>query len=226
MQVVVISKDQQEHVNGMLAALTGHDVVYVLDRCTYSMPWPDNVRVVENRAGTGFLAGRMRDLGASLHDASRPILFLDGDKIPHGDLSILEATPFDAVCLGVYEDHRGWINEGEGTIPWMQIGDFINPHNGVYSCGLFLTPRAIHAIKKYSSEGRIFNEAFDGNWGEEDRFIGDVLAHEEMTIGYTDKIKLSGNITNENEASEKVVHNFLRRLRIRAKFNGKGSQHQ
>ena len=45
----------------------------------------------------------MRDIGA-LAFAGEDILFLDGDKIPQGDLRAVENAPFDCVLLGVQND--------------------------------------------------------------------------------------------------------------------------
>lgn len=85
----------------------------------------------------------------------------------------------------------------------------------MYSCGIYLTPKAIQIAKSYSEQNRIFNEVFDGYWGEEDRFLGDIMFKNNLSIGYTSKIKLSGTITESNEASDKIIRNFLVRLKLR-----------
>lgn len=216
MQVVVISHNQIEKIPLMLESLKGHSICYVLDRCTdgsNSVTFPINVKKVINREGFGFLAGKMRDIGASSMDINKPILFLDGDKVPQGDLSLLENLPYSAVCLGVQKDPRPWIQTGEGPIPWG--GDFMNPNNDVYSCGIYLTPLAMLAAKKHSKQDRIFNEAFDGVWGEEDRYLGDILHMEGLTIGYTSRVILSGSVGRLTpEKEEGFSRNWIKRLRM------------
>lgn len=215
MQVVVISHNQAEFMDTMIEALKGHDVVYVLDRCTDQSEKhqvPANVRTITNHEGSGFLAGRMRDLGASKMDFTKPILFLDGDRVPSGNLDILESIPFDIICLGTANDARKWITSGEGLIPWI---NFTNPNNDVYSCGIYLRPPAIAAARDASPSGRIFHEIFDGNWGEEDRYLGDVAHQAGLTLGYTSRVTLAGKInglTTSNSGAFAV--NWITRLKL------------
>lgn len=218
MQIVIISHNQVHDITLMLETLAiDNDIVYVLDRCDdgsndYNFPY--GVNVIKNNAGKGFLAGKMRDLGASRLDSSKPILFLDGDKIPSGDIRCLERFEYDAICLGINNDAREWINTGNGIIPWLVEGDLINPYNYVYSCGIYLTPKAMAVAKSRSKESRIFHEAFDGFWGEEDRYLGDVLAEAGCTIGYTSCVKLRGNITQGSEATNKMARNYMIRMKL------------
>lgn len=216
MQIVVISHNQLDHITEMLEILKEHNIVYVLDRCndgSNEYNFPPNVKVVKNDTGTGFLAGRMRDLGANQHDKTKSILFLDGDKVPAGDLNYLESLEYDVTCLGIENDRRPWINDGDGTIPWQLFGDPVNPHNGIYSCGIYLKPSAIEACTK-NGNGRIFHPAFDGYWGEEDRYLGDVVNRAKLSIGYTNKIKLKGELTSESDILKKIERNFMVRLKL------------
>lgn len=210
MQIVVISKDQPDCITPMLNTLSGHDVVLVMDRCDYG---PQPCRCIKNTIGSGHMAGFARDLGAGLHDSTKPILFLDGDKIPIGDVNYLESLDFDCILLGVNNDPREWINGGEGVIPWVSKGDLMDPHNGVYSCGIYLTPKAMQ-IARDNCNGRIFHEIFDGNWGEEDRYLGDVLAKNGCSIGYTSKIKLTGSLTPSIIGNKKMGENWMKRLKL------------
>lgn len=220
MQIVIISQNQMDNIPGMLTATRGHTVCYVLDRCTDGsniVKFPSNVKKIVNSEGQGFLAGKMRDLGASFLDNTKPILFLDGDKTPHGDLSVLERLPFSAVCLGTTGDSRAWIRNGEGAIPWGK--DFRNPNNDIYSCGIFLNPDAIKAARKHSKSNRIFHEAFDGTWGEEDRYLGDVLHQEGLKIGYTSRVTLEGEISRLTPEKEIAFsRNWIKRLRMTSRI--------
>ena len=79
MKIVIITKDQPEYVPIFEEFLRGYEHVYVIDRPTKE--YPSNIPAIVNRAGDGFLAGRMRDLGATVF-AGEDILFLDGGKVP------------------------------------------------------------------------------------------------------------------------------------------------
>ena len=207
MNVVVISKDQQENVEPMMVALRNHDVCLVQDRCDYGcVP----CRSIINHSGDGFLAGRMRDYGASYFNYSGPILFLDGDRIPMGDLPDMNTFGFDAICLMCEYDERKW--KGAGLIPWE---NFDNPHNWIYSCGIWLSQAAIDMARSKCG-GRIFHESFDGAWGEEDRYLGDVLVASGLTIGYIDSPKLTGCVGGipKNRQNE-FEQNFIKRIHLR-----------
>lgn len=208
MRVAVISKDQPGMVVPMLSALRGHEVCLVQDRCDYGLVPCSTVR---NDSGEGFLAGRMRDLGAAHFGYTGPLLFLDGDRVPMGELPDFAAFGYDAVCLLCECDERKWL--GTGPIPW---ADFRNPHNYVYSCGIWLSQKAID-VARAACSGRIFHHAFDGAWGEEDRFLGDVLAAAGLFIGYTDEPRLSGRVGGvPNERREEFARNFVKRINMRS----------
>lgn len=219
MQVVVVSHNQIQSIEPMLTALRNETVAYVLDRCTDGsnrIEFPSNCTKIINPIGEGFLAGFARDLGAK-HFKEGGILFLDGDKVPQGDLNYLEEfitiNSYDAVLLGSENDKRSWINESEGDYFYSQE-IFDNPHNQFYSCGLYLSRRAINAVYELN-EGRIFHSIFDGKWGEEDRFLGDQLVYLGMKIGYTSKIKLSGQLSDYTQRIDDLSFNFINRLKMR-----------
>ena len=107
MKVVVITRDQPLEIPKFEECLKGFDHIYVIDRP--SVEYPAGIPAIYNFSGDGFLAGRMRDLGA-LSFAGEDILFLDGDKVPQGDLSAVENAPFDCVLLGVQNDKREYFD--------------------------------------------------------------------------------------------------------------------
>lgn len=211
MRVVVIAQNQRESLAHMRLALSGHSVVYVLDRCVDGSAYVLNGETyIENDVGDGHLAGMMRDIGAAHLGYDSDILFLDGDKVPSGDIDILPNLGFDCVLMGVKNDRRGF---GDGLIPWLVKGDYIDPYNGVYSCGMWLSKKAIDVLRG-ECNGRIFSAEFDGHWGEEDRYAGDLLAKHGLSIGYTTKIILSGDLTPPATATQKIRRNFYHRLMI------------
>ena len=68
--------------------------------------------------------------------------------------------------------------------------------------------------------GRIFHPCFDGTWGDEDRWIGDVLGFYKIPIFYTTKVTLAGHITStrDDPMSEKAQNlhiNMMKRIHLR-----------
>lgn len=210
LNVVVISQNQREHINPMLRALSGNNVCYVLDRCTDgSENELKNTMHIVNDSGQGFLAGKMRDLGAWCFGYKGPILLLDGDKTPLGPLPDFEALGFDCVMLGVENDPRG-LPDGQHSLNKI--------YNSVYSCGIWINQKVIDKAREIC-DGRIFHAAFDGNWGDEDRFLGNIIRHYGFTVGYCSNPKLSGTITgiDENTSDSKMqgfAKNFYTRLQL------------
>ena len=78
MEVVVITRNQPLEIPKFEECLKGFDRLYVIDRP--SVEYPAGIPSIYNYSGDGFLAGRMRDIGA-LAFAGEDILFLDGDKV-------------------------------------------------------------------------------------------------------------------------------------------------
>lgn len=214
MKIVVISKDQPEFVDELVSTFDS-DYIIVKDRCV--LDYPVGYNYITNTTGTGFLAGYCRDLGAKEFDDD--ILFLDGDKIPditEKQLSYVSTIGFECVLLGLgLNDFRKFMTCGEGRIPDYSICSI---NNEVYSCGIYLSKRAISEVKKLNN-GRIFNSEFDGNWGEEDRYLGDQLSYLNIPIGYTSKITLSNKITDLSTTKDEIRKNeykinHLKRLKL------------
>lgn len=214
MHIIIISQNQADSIPAMLEAIGSRPATIVLDRCTDGsdcLPFPDSVRVVRNYDGDGFLAGRMRNIGLAHSPEGQDVLFLDGDKVPSGDLDAIPSLPWDAVLMGTSPDRRGF---AEGPLPDMGV----NPHNGFYSCGLFLRAETIRAVRSLC--GQLFHPAFDGAWGEEDRFLGDCLRHIGHTAGYTKTVTLAGALSDFNDRMDDLVRNFLVRLDLRKNLLG------
>lgn len=60
---VVITKDQPEYIPEFEEVIHDYNHVYVIDLPT--VEYPINIPCIVNYYGEGFLAGRMRDMGAS-----------------------------------------------------------------------------------------------------------------------------------------------------------------
>lgn len=224
---VVISKDQPEYISQFESALANIDHVYVLDRCT--KPYPDNIPILTNNEGTGFLAGKARNIGAEYFNGN-DILFLDGDKPPVvGDLNILNNYPeYDCILLSCENDNRLKLDKkifkDNSTIEY-HISDPINPYNYVFSCGILLRHKLISYLKTIN-DGYIFNPCFYGNFGEEDTWIGDCISFtyniNHFKIGTTREVILNGNLTglekntaNYNSRYNQLQTNFIKRMQLR-----------
>lgn len=213
--VVVITKDQPEYIPAFEEVLRDYNHVYVIDRPT--VEYPINIPCIVNYYGEGFLAGRMRDIGAScFYDSD--ILFFDGDKVPQGDLKSLDALPYDCVLLGTKNDTRDFF---DGTTHAVELLNPYMQYNGVYSCGILLRKNVISRLREVNG-GRIFNPVFDGHWGEEDTWNGDIIFHDKFTVGCTSDVVLSGvveGITKNNEwKANELAINFLKRLQLRTQI--------
>lgn len=218
MNIVVINRNQESKIQEMEEKIHEFNHVFCFDRYKPEIDVP----AVYNTEGEGFLAGKCRDIGAAYFDYKGDFLFLDGDKVPVGDLNIIPKIGVDCVLLGVgKEDHRRFMQDPGITkeYNWDEGFDYKNPLNFVYSCGIYLSQKAVDMMREING-GRIFHPVFDGIWGDEDRWIGDVLGYNKIPIFYTTKIILSGKITStrDDPFSEKAQNlhiNLLKRIKLR-----------
>lgn len=217
MKVIVINREQQQFVEPMRNALAPVEPLFVFDRCAPVK----GVNAIVNRGGVGFLAGRMRDLGADGMDDD--ILFLDGDKVPLGNIvsDIADLQKFyGAICYGVAPEYESSVyrefmhKDGvHGIVPWQAEGRTPIAF-GCYTCGMWLSREAVRSIRKLNG-GRIFHPAFDGRWGDEDNFLADELDWLGFRIGYSTRVRLSGKFGDiGKDKMELYVQNFMRRLEL------------
>lgn len=218
MHVVVINKDQQEFVAPMMAALSPVEPLFVFDRCEPV----EGCKYRINSSGIGFLAGKMRDLGAEGIDDD--ILFLDGDKVPQGDIvADIERlkSKYDCICYGVearyeHSELRGFMRTDgvDGIVPWQKDG---RPFAyGCYTCGMWICREGIRKLRMLNGE-RIFHRAFDGTWGDEDNFVADELHYSGFRIGYSTHVRLGGRLSpcNDPMKMEGFARNFIKRVHLR-----------
>lgn len=223
MRAVVINRNQQEFVAPMRASLSPLEPVFVFDRCE---PVDGCVHVV-NRDGEGFLAGRMRDLGAEGIDDD--ILFLDGDKVPMGDIvADIESLKglYDCICYGIdgsleHSRLRSFMREDgrHGIVDWQARG-FPYAY-GCYSCGLWVCRDAVRKLRELNG-GRIFHPAFDGTWGDEDNFLADELGYSGFRIGYSTRVRLAGSFgsCDDKQKFDGYTANFIKRIGLRRNLLG------
>ncbi len=216
MHIVVINRGQQEYVKPMQEALAPHDPLFVFDRCS---PVEGCCHIV-NSEGEGFLAGKMRDLGAAGVDDD--ILFLDGDKIPDGDIVAdigCLSEIYGCICYGIRGDlenseYRGFMREDQqhGQMPWQASG--FPFASGCYSCGMWICRDGIRRLRELNGS-RIFHPAFDGTWGDEDNFVADELHYSGFKIGYSTHVRLSGEFSDCRPKMDGYVRNFIQRIHLR-----------
>lgn len=222
MQIVVINRNQQAFVEPMCKALTPMHPIFVFDRCEPV----DSVTHKVNTEGDGFLAGRMRDLGAEGIDDD--ILFLDGDKIPQGDIiSDIERLKckYDAICYGIAgekesSEYRSFMREDgmDGIVPWQSSGF---PYaSGCYSCGLWLSRDIVRKVRELNG-GRIFHPDFDGIWGDEDNFLADEINAVGGRIGYSTHVRLGGGFSDWTKRVDDLAKNFIKRIELRKSLLGR-----
>jgi hypothetical protein len=209
-QVIVISQNQAKYIKDMVSAISlsfpGVPSLFVVDRSV-----DDSLTVLKslaqpyifNSKGEGFLAGRARDLGLS-HLGIDNTLFLDGDRIPVGfSSSIIEhaLSTYDITLASTANDFRKSFRQEMMVNP--NFGKF---HNDVFSCGLLIRKEMINQILKIQS-GRLFHPVFDGAFGEEDRYLGDLVYSMGGTCGlFPGVLHLMGNSFSKINKSNYQVY--------------------
>lgn len=222
MNIVVINRNQQEFVEPMCNALAPLHPIFVFDRCEPV----DSVTHKVNAEGVGFLAGKMRDIGAEGIDDD--ILFLDGDKIPQGDIvADIESLKgkYDSICYGIAgekenSEYRSFMraDDVDGIVPWQASGF---PYaSGCYSCGLWLSRDIVRKVRELNG-GRIFHKDFDGIWGDEDNFLADEINAVGGRIGYSTHVRLSGEFSDWTKRVDDLARNFIKRIELRKSLLGR-----
>jgi hypothetical protein len=199
--VIIISKDQCEYLPLLIESLNSQlpniNRLFVLDRCTDDSAkylYDRHEKFIENKIGEGFLAGKSRDIGLK-HCGIDNTLFLDGDRILNGfTVDIVEqAFNYDLCLIKIEHDFRTIFKSTFTENPF-----FGNINNDVFSCGITVKKDMIQKIVNLQ-HGRLFNEAFDCNFGEEDRFLGDMVFFNNGTCGlFPNSCYLSGKFSTIN----------------------------
>lgn len=187
--VVVISKNQRGPLEKMLAALRSqlpdYPRLFVLDRTTdgsREFLMEEGERFVEKNTGRGFEAGSARNLGLSLVPASDDVLFFDGDRHPIGISPALveqALATYDVTLISAEKELcRGWFTDHFTENPLMGFKG-----NSFFTCGFLMRRSAIQEILKLSMFNLLFNPLYDGAYGTEDMFLGDMVYHIGLSCG-------------------------------------------
>ena len=184
--VLVISHNQSSYLVKMIEALAEQlpslNRLFVLDRCTdnsVNILTQTGESFVIKSSGTGFEAGASRDYGLGFLPQD-DILFLDGDRIPHNlteDLLAQASQQFSICLIKVDTDYRTWFSDEFSINPNLN-----SKSSNVVSCGMLISRQVLDKIKQHN-QGRVFHEAFDGNWGCEDDYIGYLANHLNIPCG-------------------------------------------
>lgn len=174
----------------------GCAVYAVMDRVGLTDVHPaENVTILHNDSGDGFLAGKCRDIGlAAAYDAGHSaFLFCDGDCVPQSGFvtahSRILGCPVPLITAGRrLEKQYGWMDRREYEPDLLNLGLFrgkgalvsnvslVNRCIVTWSCNMGMNRGAVDRIyrfnDRYFGERRVFMSRFDGHWGGEDSFLG------------------------------------------------------
>jgi hypothetical protein len=228
MKTIIPIRSKTNHIKDFQRIFT--NPLFVFDRCQIPNDFTGDCKQTNlNVPDSVFMAGYSRDIGAEGIDDD--ILFLDQDKVPteNPENNINELKDkYDCIIFYLKENdprllHIVWEDnkpvrhiieppKEHDFIPW---DNYAEPRNGVYTAGIWLSKKVLPEIRELN-QGRIFNSNFDGNWGEEDRFLGDELAILGYRIGYIRDIRLQySGVSNSMDKLNEFSINFRKRLQLR-----------
>ncbi len=220
--IVIISQNQCDVLNKMVNALKFQlpdcKRIFVLDRCSDNSSYmlsKQHEFFIERHDAVGFCAGTARNLGLQYTNPNNDVLFLDGDRIPHNiniERLIQMLYYFDISLIKNKVDIRKWFDD----IPTNNI-NFGKYDNGVWSSALLLRRSAINSIKKLNNFDGIFNPIFDGNWGDEDEYLGDMCKYLNMKCGgFPNFIYVDGDTTIADESKLEYKEQTEKRNKLRS----------
>lgn len=193
---VVIPCRRGDHINEVVFRLNEQNVLTVVVRDNCEVKVEGATQVIDVKNGGSFNAGFCRDVGIDYfinhRDRFDGILFLDEDCIPQKDIvsyhlkAVHRRIPVISIGRRLEEKH-GWkdtrelgvagkshVFDGEGSV--VQNVSWIQNCLATWTCNLAINWQAIRIIRfamhKFCGHSRLFNPAFDGNWGGEDAFLG------------------------------------------------------
>jgi hypothetical protein len=199
--VLVISRNQNKFISPMVSAIRqsipGASILYILDRCEDSSSSTlESLKVpfIVKTEGEAFDAVGSRNMGIK-HITKGDVLLLDGDRIPFGLTHALvnqALSSYDLCLLKVIQgERRHWFSDS-----FMSNPDFSSEKdNGVYTCGILLSRRAISSLQKETPGGGINHPIFSGRYGEEDTFMGYLANSLGLTCGgFPSSVYVEGNL--------------------------------
>lgn len=223
--IVIISKNQLQSIQKMLFKLRldipSANRIFVLDRCTDGTKEfleSCGEKYVERVDATGFCAGTARNLGLKHTNPNNDVLFLDGDRIPHNltfERIIQMLYYFNISMIKNENDNRHWFV----NVPSIntQLNQF---NNNVWSSAILFRRSAINTISEVVGDNNLFDPIFDGHWGCEDEYIGDLAKHFGMLVGgFPSFIYVDGNTTNSNSTDPNYIKQVEKRKQLIGKLN-------
>lgn len=212
--VQIITQNQSNYIKDMIEATKDFERVWIADRCidnTVEKLLSLDETVIVNNEGTGFLAGRMRDLGIDyiLSKDYDVVIMLDGDRVPFNlTRELVENDMKDSDCsLGFCE------NDMRKTCFELM---FKEPYESVITAGLIVKTNSLRKVRRISfMNNRCFHNAFDGEYGEEDYFFGDCLFVTGAIIKFSD-LRMAGTMPSSNAFLN--VSNGNKRIRLKEKL--------
>ena len=226
--IVIISKNQKASLEQMINTLKfdipNANRIFVLDRCTdgsKELLESYNETYIERNDAVGFCAGSARNIGLKHTNPEHDILFLDGDRIPHN-------LNYERIVQMLYYFNISMIKNKSDTRSWFVNVPSINTqydkyNNNVRSSAILLRRTAINEISNIVGNGNIFDPIFDGNWGCEDEYLGDVAYSLGMISGgFPSHIYVDGTTTPSTNSSDEYRNQVEKRNKLRSNlFNMK-----
>src|SRR5574343_262835 len=226
LDIVIISKNQKDSIEKIINALRLNvptaNRIFVLDRCndgSSELLNKYNEYYIELSDRVGFCAGSARNDGLKLTNPTNAVLFLDGDRIPN-NFNIERINQmlyyFDISLIANKSDIRSWFR----NIPTINI-NFNRANNNVWSSAILLRRSAINKISEVVGNGNLFDPIFDGHWGCEDEYLGDVAIHFGMISGgFPSSIYVEGETTMASTSTPEYMKQMQKRIELRQKLSG------
>lgn len=216
MKIIIPIKDKFKYIDQFRNILSPNEPLFVFDRCEPPERFTGQYKIHTDERDT-FLAGKVRDFGAE--DCYDDIMFFDQDKVPDINpervLYDINRDFFDCIIFFTERDNRqiaGNMFYRDDYIGWKK---YFDTQNYLYTCGIWISAKMIEKLRRLNG-GRIFHPAFDGRWGEEDRFLGDEIVALGGKIGYISTVRLAQtSIGNAQEHITDFSTNFGKRLQLR-----------
>lgn len=208
--LITIMHNQKDNVAAVCSSYINQTVrpdlhIFVLDRCTDNTKdlitsfWhtSDDVAILMNTEGSGFLAGRMRDIALEYLNSNgivTDVLFVDGDcvldaRTVESALTEMQSRICCTINKRILPNPNGTITpEVRETSP-LVIGSIfvagsnteVHPENALlesttWTCCLGVSAAALCQVQDFMFDlygsRRIFHPDFDGIYGGEDSFFG------------------------------------------------------
>lgn len=180
--VVIIECHQEDTVHEIVELVSKYtkNIAVVSEVGSEYQPIKNEIWIPTTADETGFSQYNMvhlrnkgfRALKDKDHDFT---LFLDGDRVPEGDISFLFSDlPHD--CMEVLFTNACHYDQKESdTVQFIE-----KTYLDFYSAGFLLSKKLETDLMNFHNDENIMNMFFAGRWGNEDRY----LAAEIFTLGY------------------------------------------